>query len=63
MNKIIALLLFAFLLSCNNNEKKQQVSFAPKVAEAKGYIVPKDRMAAPKVILVNESKLKKNAGW
>ena len=27
--------------------------------EAKGYMVPKDSMAEPKVILVDESKLKK----
>jgi ligand-binding sensor domain-containing protein/serine phosphatase RsbU (regulator of sigma subunit) len=50
MNKIIALLLFAFLLSCNNNEKKQQISFAPKVTEAKGYTVPKDSVSEPKTI-------------
>ena len=59
MNKIIALLLFVFLLSCNNNEKKQQNISAQKVVEAKGYLVPKDSMAEPKVILVDESKLKK----
>ena len=50
MNKIIALLLFAFLLSCNNNEKKQQISFAPKITEAKGYLVPKDSVSEPKTI-------------
>jgi hypothetical protein len=27
--------------------------------EVKGYLLPKDSMAAPKVILVDESKLKK----
>ena len=50
MNKIIALLLFTFLLSCNNNKKKQQASIAPKVIEAHGYLVPKDSMAEPKTI-------------
>ena len=60
MNKIaILLFLFAFLLACNNDEKKQMFSGNPKVIEAKGYIVPKDSMAQPKVILVIENKLKK----
>jgi ligand-binding sensor domain-containing protein/class 3 adenylate cyclase len=53
------LFLFVLLLACNTKNKKQRSSFAPKVVEAHGYIVPKDSMASPKVILVDESKLTK----
>jgi ligand-binding sensor domain-containing protein/serine phosphatase RsbU (regulator of sigma subunit) len=51
MNKIVALLLFVFLLSCDNDEKKQEISFAPKVTEAKGYTIPNDSVQEPKKIL------------
>ena len=40
-----------FLFACNEEESKQQVSFAPKVTEAKGYTVPKDSVSEPKTIL------------
>jgi hypothetical protein len=64
MNKIVPLLLFVFLLACNNKEKENhQTSVAPKVTGANGYVVPKDSMAAPKVIAVDETKLKKNTRW
>ncbi len=59
MNKFLTLFLFVFLLACNNKEKKQEASGTPKVTEAKGYLVPKDSMAEPKVIAINQSKLKK----
>ncbi|MDQ3048675.1 MAG: hypothetical protein M3R27_14090, partial [Bacteroidota bacterium] len=63
MNKIVTVLLFLFLFSCNNKDNKREVSFVPKVTQANGYLVPKDSVAEPKVVAVDESKLKKiNAG-
>ena len=51
MNKIIALLLFVFLLSCNNNEKnKSSNTHTIKVVEAHGYVVPQDSIQQPKTI-------------
>ena len=53
---------FALLmvLSCTRQQdQKSTVFFAPTVVEAKGYVVPKDSMTEPKVISVDESKLKK----
>ncbi len=54
------MLLCLFLFSCTR-QKQQGYNKAqlPKVVEAKGYVVPKDSMAEPHVILVDESKLKK----
>ena len=55
-------LLFLMLLvvaACNNQQNQSnQNNFTPKVVKANGYIVPKDNMAAPKVIKINKSKLK-----
>ena len=46
---ILAVLLFLF--SCKRNqEQSRTVSFAPKVIETKGYVVPKDSVAEPKVV-------------
>jgi ligand-binding sensor domain-containing protein/serine phosphatase RsbU (regulator of sigma subunit) len=61
MNKIVSILfLFVFLFSCTHNvEEKQHTTVKPNVKEAKGYIVPKDSIAEPKVIFVNQSKLKR----
>ena len=60
MNKSYIIFLMLILLSCNrDNDQKQQNFSYPKVVEAKGFVVPKDSMAEPKVILVDESKLKK----
>ena len=54
---------FIFVLtffSCSKQQEKPiPSSFNPKVVEAKGYVVPIDSIAEPKVILVDESKLKK----
>lgn len=55
----IYLFVVFFLFSCHQNNKKQNNKRQVKVVEAKGYIVPKDSMATPKVTLVDESKLKK----
>jgi len=39
------------LFSCNSNQEHTSVnSFAPKIVEARGYVVPKDSMAEPKVV-------------
>ena len=62
MKKYNYILFFILLVvaACNKQQKQNnQNSFAPKVVEAKGYLVPKDSMAEPKVVLVDESKLKK----
>ena len=48
------------VLSCaRQQDQKSTTFFAPAVVEAKGYVVPKDSMAEPQVIAVDESKLKK----
>jgi len=60
MHKILVLLLVLFVCSCKDNSNKTSVGLLhPKVVEARGYVVPKDSMAQPKVVLVDESKLKK----
>ena len=60
MYKYLSLFIAVLILcSCNNEERKQHQTSTPKVVEAKGYVVPKDSMAEPKVILLDESKLKK----
>lgn len=47
-------------LSCTRQQdQKSKTSFAPTVVEAIGYVVPKDSMTEPKVIHVDENKLKK----
>ncbi len=39
------------IFSCKQNQEQiRPLSFAPKVVEARGYVVPKDSMAEPKVI-------------
>ena len=53
-------LLLLVVAACNNQQNQaNQNTFAPRVVEAHGYVVPKDSMAEPKVVLVDESKLKK----
>ena len=62
MKKQFSLLFLILIIvaACNKQQKQNnQNGFAPKVVEAKGYVVPKDSMAEPKVVLVDESKLKK----
>jgi hypothetical protein len=46
----LAIPMLLVIFSCNPNREKSPPSFAPKVVKAHGYIVPKDSMAAPKVI-------------
>ncbi len=44
--------------SCNQQEENtEEIFFAPKVVEAHGYVVPKDSIAQPKVILVGKPKV------
>jgi len=49
-----------FFFSCTQHkEQEHPTTFAPKVIAATGYIVPNDSVTAPKVIVVDERKLKK----
>ena len=58
--QIILLISGMFLFSCSQKEERERPNtFAPKVVEAKGYVLPKDSMAEPKVVLVDESKIQK----
>jgi len=51
-------LILLFLLSCNQQQEQTRPNnFAPKVVEAKGYIVPKDSMATPKSVLAGKPKV------
>ncbi len=52
-------IVFIFLSSCEQQKKELPNKFAPKIVEAHGYVVPKDSMGVPEVILVNEKILKK----
>ncbi len=63
MNKynVLFIVVVTFLLSCSNDKKAQIETIIPKRTEVKGYIVPKDSMAQPNVITVDENKLKKIA--
>ncbi len=60
-NKIFYLLLIfsALPYSCKRSQKQQNnlESYAPKVVEAHGYVVPKDSMAEPKVILAGNPRI------
>ena len=61
LNKLHSILyILLLLLSCNRqHEKNQQRNFGPKVVAANGYVVPNNSMAAPVVVSIDESKLKK----
>ena len=60
MPRYLFLILFLFTFSCT---KKQQGNTSHlhqhKVVPTKGYVVPKDSMAEPRLIPVDEGKLKK----
>jgi len=48
------------IISCiREQDQKRPSTFAPKVVETKGYVVPESRIVEPKVILLDESKLKR----
>src|SRR4051812_19960122 len=49
----IALLL---IFSCNTNQEQSPRSFLPEVVAAHGYVVPKDSIVEPKVIISGNPK-------
>ncbi|MEI6489410.1 MAG: two-component regulator propeller domain-containing protein, partial [Bacteroidota bacterium] len=53
--KIILLISGIFLFSCSHKKEQERPNtFAPKVVETKGYVVPKDSVIEPKVILAGK---------
>jgi len=56
LNLLVVSLVFLFACS---HEERHQVSFAPKVKEAKGYLVPKDSVQEPKSILAGKPRIVK----
>ncbi len=59
-NNLILFFPILFICSCTHRqEQKLPNVFVPKIVEAKGYMVPKDSMAEPTIIPVDESKLTK----
>jgi len=58
MKSLLLYFSFFFLIvACTQQqEQKPQNTFAPKVVEAHGYVVPKDSMAEPKVIPAGKPK-------
>jgi len=58
---LVVLNLIALIYACNSRDEKDnpRIINGPKVVEAKGYVVPQESIAVPKVILIDESKLKK----
>ncbi len=51
-------ILFLFLTGCNRHqEQKTTNSFSPRIVESKGYVVPKDSMAEPKVVMAGKPKI------
>jgi len=56
---LLLISVISFFSCTQHKEQERPNTFAPKVVAAKGYLVPKDSMAEPKVIIVDESKLKK----
>ncbi|MCX8079829.1 MAG: SpoIIE family protein phosphatase [Bacteroidia bacterium] len=62
MNKGLLIVLLIFLHCCNDKKDKQpslQNAPLPKALPARGYVVPPDSMRPPKVVSVDEKKLKK----
>jgi serine phosphatase RsbU (regulator of sigma subunit)/streptogramin lyase len=64
MNKIKIQILFficgIFLFSCSQQKEQERPNtFAPKVVETTGYVVPKDSVTEPKIILVGTPEVVK----
>lgn len=60
MRFLITALFALLLVACGPKPDENSVQrIQPKVIEAKGYVVPKDSMAPPVVVQVDESKLTK----
>jgi ligand-binding sensor domain-containing protein/class 3 adenylate cyclase len=52
------IVILVFLISCNEQQQETTYnSFAPKVVEVKGYVVPKDSMAIPKSVSAGNPKV------
>ncbi len=52
---------FNFLVACNQpQEQKNTNSFSPRIAEDHGYLVLKDRMSEPKIVLAGKPGLPAN---
>ena len=48
---MLASIVFLFLIACTQNQEQKNTNlFSPRVVEAKGFTVPKDSMAEPKVV-------------
>ncbi|MEI6750328.1 MAG: two-component regulator propeller domain-containing protein, partial [Bacteroidota bacterium] len=59
-NILLGSVVFLFLIACNRpEEQKNSNLFSPRVVEAKGYIVPKDSMAEPEVVLAGKPRVVK----
>src|SRR5262245_40895870 len=54
---IFSIAVLPFIFSCNSNQDKGPPAFSPKVVEAHGFVVPKDRMAEPQVIPARKPKI------
>ncbi|PKP44835.1 MAG: hypothetical protein CVT95_10545, partial [Bacteroidetes bacterium HGW-Bacteroidetes-12] len=49
-----------FLFSCSQKQEQERPNtFAPKVVETKGYLVPKDSVTEPKIILADKPAIVK----
>jgi len=60
MRVLTTIFLALLLVACGTKQEENVASLIqPKVIEAKGYVVPKDSMAPPVVVQVDESKLTK----
>jgi ligand-binding sensor domain-containing protein/class 3 adenylate cyclase len=61
MTKYLALLFLPlFIYACNQEQKEiNEKHISPKIQKTKGYEVPKDSLTAPKIVFVDETKLKK----
>ena len=54
-----ALLIICFTVCCSDKNNRPTRTHKLRIIETKGHAVPMDSMAKPKVVLVDESKLKK----
>jgi hypothetical protein len=55
--------LLVFFFSCKEKDNQNVRIHSIKVHKANGYVVPKDSMAKPAVVFIDESKLLKVASW
>ncbi|HOY48129.1 MAG TPA: two-component regulator propeller domain-containing protein [Flavobacteriales bacterium] len=58
MNKISVILLLVLFFSCSSETKKQPADYGPKVTDAIGKVIPAESIEPPKIIVLDESKLK-----